>query len=158
MKPFRYLRDPLFLVCLGLYFINRLVLKPFIPNPISQSYLNDLICIPFWVPIMLWTMRVIRIRRDDRPPLAHEILIPLIIWSIAFELIAPYSDRYRGLAYSDPLDILCYACGALIAGLFWQAWYRMPESEFPSSPPSPTPAETENPSARSQPSGTRSTR
>jgi hypothetical protein len=73
---YRYLKDPLFLFCLGLYFINRWVLKPYFPNEISRSYLNDLICLPFWVPIMLFIMRKTGLRGDDAPPRACELLSP----------------------------------------------------------------------------------
>ena len=51
-----YLKDPLFLFCLLLYGVNRWILKPYVPNGFSQNFLNDLICIPFWVPIMLLLM------------------------------------------------------------------------------------------------------
>lgn len=124
MKPYGYLRDPLFVFCVILYFLNRLVAKPYLPNTFSQSYLNDVICIPFWVPIMLFVMRRIGWRRDDRPPASYEILIPLLIWSYVFESVAPYSERFRGLAFGDPTDIMCYASGALVAAVFWRAWYK----------------------------------
>lgn len=124
MKPFRYLCDPLFLACLALYFINRLILKPYLPNAFSRFYLNDVICIPFWVPIMLFTMRILHLRRDDLPPRAHEILIPLLLWSWLFEVVAPRSAAFRGLAFGDPTDVLCYSLGALISGLWWGYWHR----------------------------------
>ncbi len=123
-RPFRYLRDPVFLACLAIYFINRLVLKPYLPNVVSQNYLNDLICIPFWVPIMLFTMRRLGLRRHDRPPGAAEVLVPLLVWSWLFESVAPYSERYRGLAFGDPLDILCYVVGAFGAVIGWDLYYR----------------------------------
>lgn len=127
MKPFRYLRDPLFLACLVVYFVNRWLFKHYLPNTFSQSYLNDVICIPFWLPIMLFTMRKIGLRRNDRPPAAHEILIPLLIWSYVFECVAPYTKTFRGLAFGDPVDILCYTTGALTAAVFWWFWYRHPQ-------------------------------
>lgn len=120
---FKYLRDPLFVCCFVLYFVNRWVLKPWLPNTFSQNYLNDLICIPFWVPIMLWMMRRLRMRTDDAPPRASEILIPLILWSAVFELWVPRLDSFRTLAFSDHVDILFYAIGALLAALFWKRWY-----------------------------------
>jgi hypothetical protein len=123
MKPFGYWRDPLFLFCFGLYFLNRLVLKPYCPNTFSQSYLNDVICIPFWLPPMLFLMRKIGWRADDRPPGASEILIPLLVWSWVFESVAPYTDPFRGLAVGDPSDIFCYTVGAFAAAVFWRFWY-----------------------------------
>lgn len=124
MKPFRYLRDPLFLACVGIYFINRLVLKPYLPNPVSQFYLNDILCIPFWVPIMLFSLRKVHLRSDDNPPASYEVLIPLILWSMIFEVVAPFTNAFRGLAFCDPLDILCYTLGALGSGIFWRCWHQ----------------------------------
>jgi hypothetical protein len=120
---YRYLRDPLFLFCFALYFANRWFLKPMVSNPISERYLNDLICIPFWIPIMLFVLRRLRLRADDSPPKSHEILIPLILWSFVFELWLPYTTLFLGRAVSDPVDILFYCLGALIAALFWGHWY-----------------------------------
>ncbi len=120
---FRYLRDPLFLFCLALYFVNRWALKPLSPHPFFHSYLNDLICIPFWVPIVLFALRKLRLRRDDRVPQSYEILIPLVIWSLVFELLLPSMGPFAGVAFTDHLDVLCYALGAAFASAFWGAWY-----------------------------------
>ncbi len=121
---FLYLRDPLFVGCLGVYFINRWVFKPFFPNSFSHNYLNDLICIPFWVPIMLWLMRKARLRIDDTPPQWYEILLPLIVWAVVFEIIVPGLKPFERLAHADLLDIFFYVLGALIAALFWGWRYR----------------------------------
>ena len=124
--PFRYLRDPLFLACVVLYFANRWLLKPqfhhgWFGNFVHGS-LNDVICIPFWVPIMVWLLHILHLRGTNAPPTATEILVPLIMWSWYFELILPRVPYFRHLAFCDPSDILCYAVGALIAAVFWQ-WY-----------------------------------
>ncbi len=121
---FKYLRDPLFLLCFVLYFTNRWLLKPLVPNTFSQNYLNDLICIPFWVPIMLWTMRRIGLRSTDDPPGGSEILIPLILWSALFELWVPRMGPFTELAFSDHIDILFYTIGGLLAALLWKWGYR----------------------------------
>ena len=120
---FRYLRDPLFVFCLALYFVNRWILKPYFSNEFSRSWLNDVICIPFWVPIMLFMMRKIGLRRDDAPPRANEILIPLLLWSWVFEAYLPFTATFRHLATSDYLDILAYTIGAFLAAIFWKIWY-----------------------------------
>lgn len=120
---FRYLRDPLFLFCVGLYFFNRWVMKPYFPNEFCRSYLNDVICIPFWVPIMLFLLRKLGLRKDDVVPRASEILIPLLVWSWVFEIYLPSTNSFNGLATSDYLDILAYTVGCFIAALFWKFWY-----------------------------------
>jgi glycopeptide antibiotics resistance protein len=122
---YKYLRDPLFVFCFALYFANRWLFKPLLPNTFSQCYFNDLICVPFWVPIMLYVMRWLRLRTDDAPPQTHEIVIPLILWSLLFEFSLPYTQLLRGRAISDHMDILFYTLGGLLAALFWKRWYRV---------------------------------
>ena len=121
---FRYLADPLFLVCLVLYFVNRCALKQVVEDGFLHDHLNDLICIPFWVPIMVFLMRKVRLRGDDAPPRAEEILIPLVMWSAIFELYLPRLAYFAHLSVSDPLDVLCYTMGALLASVVWQVTYR----------------------------------
>ena len=120
---FRYLRDPLFRICVAAYFLNRLVLKPLLPDSFCHTHLNDLLCIPFWLPIMLWVMRQLRLRPDDAPPQAHEILVPLLLWSVVFELLLPATPMFRDLSFADPWDVVAYVCGALVAAIWWRAWY-----------------------------------
>ena len=132
--PYKYLRDPLFLFCLVLYFINRWILKPHFAMPFLHNSLNDLICIPFWVPIMLWEMRKTGLRSDDAPPQWYEIIIPLIVWSIVFEIIVPQIPFFRHLAIADPEDIMYYTLGAFAASLFWRVWYSEKRADKASSP------------------------
>jgi hypothetical protein len=124
--PFRYLKDPLFLVCLALYFANRWVLKPFFPNEFSNCYLNDVICLPFWVPIMLFLMRRTGLRTNDEAPSGMEMIIPLLLWSCIFELFLPRLAFFKGLATSDYRDILCYTVGTTIAASVWRFCYHRP--------------------------------
>lgn len=126
VRDFAYLADPLFVGCLAAYALNRWVLKPLVPNAFSQGYFNDLICIPFWVPLMLAGLRTLGLRRDAGPPRAPEILIPLVVWSATFEVVLPGIDVFEGVAFGDHLDVLCYALGALGAVLFWNRWYGVP--------------------------------
>jgi hypothetical protein len=121
---FKYLRDPLFLFCVGLYFLNRFVLKPYVPLSFFRNHLNDVICIPFWVPIMLYMMRKCRLRGDDDPPRSYEILVPLILWSFVFEVWLPTTSLFHGLAFADPMDVLSYVVGALLAAILWKWSYR----------------------------------
>ena len=78
--PLRYLRDPLFLSCVVFYFVNRLLLKPHVHGGVMgtliHGYVNDLICLPFWVPIMVWMMHKTGLRASDAAPQATEILAP----------------------------------------------------------------------------------
>ncbi len=125
-RSFRYLTDPLFLAVLVLYFVNRLVFKRMISGGFIHNHLNDLLCIPFWVPIMLWIMRRLRMRWHDRPPMLAEVVIPLTIWSAMFEIFLPRINMPGEQPFvADPADVLWYAVGALLAVVFWHYWYRM---------------------------------
>ena len=127
---FFYLRDPLFLTCLVLYFVNRWILKSIWSSGFVHNHLNDLICIPFWVPIMVWSQKRLGFRESDGPPLASEILIPLFVWSWFFEFILPAVAIFSTPFVSDYLDIIYYSAGALLASVFWSWWYRdRPPSE-----------------------------
>ncbi len=121
---FRYLTAPLFLFCLVLYFLNRFLIKRFVPGGFFHDHLNDLICIPFWVPIMVLLLRKVGLRGNDDPPGADEILIPLVMWSAIFELYLPHVRHFERLATADPTDILFYTLGALAASVIWQVTYR----------------------------------
>src|SRR5579883_1666349 len=120
---FRYLRDPLFLVCVATYFVNRFVLKAVWKGGFVHDHLNDLICIPFWVPLMLFGQRCLRLRDTDAPPRPAEIVIPLIVWSWAFEIVLPAAGWFGKWCVADYLDIFWYTVGALFASLWWRWWY-----------------------------------
>ena len=83
--PFRYLTDPLFLLCFGLYWVNFCLELLGLNIPLLRSYLNDVVCIPFWIPIMLRAQKGLGVRDHDRPPEALEVVIPLVMWAALFE-------------------------------------------------------------------------
>lgn len=121
--PFAYLRDPLFLICFSGYWLNRALECYGIRHPIVSSYFNDLICVGFWIPPMIWAHRRLGIRDHDAVPMAHEIAIPLVIFGLIFEVLLPITPGWTGIAIADPYDILCYAMGGLIAAMFWRCRY-----------------------------------
>jgi hypothetical protein len=120
---FRYLRDPLFLLCVITYFVNRLILKVIWKDGFVHEHLNDLSCIPFWVPIMLFVQRKLGLREREDSPQPSEIVISLIVWSWIFEILLPATGWLGERCVSDYLDIVFYTLGALLAGLFWRWWY-----------------------------------
>jgi hypothetical protein len=117
MRPFRYLRDPLFLACCVAYAVNRWLLKPHLPGAFLHSYFNDLLLIPCALPPVLLAHRRLNLRSHDDPPQPGEILFQLIVWSILFEGIGPYLMPHTT---GDPWDVVAYLAGGLLAGLFWQ--------------------------------------
>jgi hypothetical protein len=122
---FRCLADPLFVFCVALYFVNRFLIKRFVPVAFFHDHLNDLICIPLWVPIMLFLLRKVGLRKGDGPPRADEILIPVVMWSAIFELYLPHVRYFEHLATADYVDVLYYTIGALAASAVWQVVYRI---------------------------------
>lgn len=123
---FGYLRDPLFLCAVAVYAANRWWIKPLGDSGFFGNHLNDLICIPFLVPPMLYGARLFRLRRHDRPPEIHEIVAPVIVWSILFEIVFPQHAYWSRGTTSDHRDILFYALGALGATIFWTRYYHEP--------------------------------
>jgi hypothetical protein len=132
--PFLYLRDPLFVLCLVTYFVNRLAFKVIWKEGFVHEHLNDLICIPFWVPIMLFAQRRLGLRAGDASPRPGELVIPLIVWSWVFEILLPQAGSLGAWCTADHLDILYYSLGALGAGLFWKWWYGGSAAESPGPP------------------------
>lgn len=126
---FQYLKDPLFLACFGTYWVHRFAADFGFSTPLLRSYLNDLVCMGFWIPIMLWTQRVLKLRAHDDPPHSYEVVIPLVLWAVVFEVILPMTSLWNDRTIPDPFDVLCYAVGGLAAVLFWGWWYRSREQE-----------------------------
>ena len=125
---FAYLRDPLFIFSLVLYVANRWLIEPNVAPGFFHNHLNDLICIPFLVPPMLFCARRLGMRPHDRPPQIHEIIIPLIGWSILFEIVFPQHSYWGRYTTGDHRDILFYALGAMGATAFWACYYRVEAS------------------------------
>jgi hypothetical protein len=123
---FRYTGDGLFMVAVVLYLLNRFLLKPACAahTGFFQSYFNDLLCVPFWLPLVLLLTRRIGFRDHDRPPDLWEIGFYLTIWSIVFELLCPLRAELFHDTVADPWDVVCYAAGALLGGLHWNFGWR----------------------------------
>src|ERR1043165_1488045 len=116
MQRFRYCRDPLFFVGCVAYAINRWLLKPHTSNGFFHGYFNDLWLIPCALPPILWLHRRLGLRRNDNHPQISEISLHLIFWSVLFEYIGP---KFMPHTVGDPLDVLAYTVGALVAGTWW---------------------------------------
>lgn len=115
--PFRYWRDPLFLMGSAAYAINRVLVPAALQAPWWRGHFADLLLIPVGLPLWLWLERRIGWRRDDGMPRWREIAFVLVAWTVAAELIAP---RLFAHATGDGWDGLAYACGAVAAGLLWR--------------------------------------
>jgi hypothetical protein len=116
MRRFLYLRDPLFLTGCAAYAVNRWLVKPHVHTGLFHSHFNDLWLIPCALPPILWLHRRLDLRSHDNEPQISEIIPHLIFWSALFEWIGP---KFVPHTTGDPLDMLAYAVGALLAGLWW---------------------------------------
>ena len=119
-RAFAYLRDPVFLTGLALYAVNRLLIKPHLQaySPFFHGHLDDCLVVPVLLPIFLLVYRQLGLRPDDAPPRWWEIAGHVAAWSLFFKGVGP-ALFHRSVA--DPIDLLCYAGGGLVA---WRLWRR----------------------------------
>jgi hypothetical protein len=115
---FGYWRDPVFLVCLAVYVVNRLLIKPSLHHysPLFHGHLNDTLTVPVALPIYLFVYRKIGFRPDDEPPRWWEVLLHAIVWDVFFEWFGP---RVLHHGVYDPIDIGCLLGGGLVAWIIW---------------------------------------
>ncbi len=115
---FGYWRDPLFLVCLGTYAVNRLFIKPHLHHysPLFHGHLNDTLTVPVALPIYLWVYRFIGLRPDDAYPRWWEVALHVAVWDVFFEWFGPH---YLHHGAGDPLDNISIAGGGLAAWIIW---------------------------------------
>lgn len=117
MKPFGYARDPLCLLAIALYALNRWALKPHLSSGFMHDHFNDLLLIPAALPLVLWVQRKLNWRLHDAPPRWTEIVLHLGIWGVICEVAGP---RIAAHATGDWRDLVAYTVGAALAGLWWQ--------------------------------------
>jgi hypothetical protein len=105
-----------------------MVFKPLSSVAFFHNHLNDLLCVPFWVPIMLVGLRRLGLRTHDGRPNASEIIVPLIIWAAVFEIFLPTWGPLKDVAFADFRDVFFYTLGASIAAFFWAKYYFRPHA------------------------------
>lgn len=116
MKPFAYGRDPLCLIAIGLYALNRWVLKPALEVPFLESHFNDVLLIPAALPLVLWLQRRLKWRTHDQYPDTREIALHLFVWGLIAEVAGPHLFDH---ATGDWRDLIAYTTGAIVSGLWW---------------------------------------
>ena len=117
--PFRYLRDPLFLTCFGVYWINQYLFKPNFDDPFLHESFSNLLCVPILVPLFVSGTKMLGLRPDDRPPQINEILLPLLVWSITIQVVFPGLSGWSDWVINDSMDIAWYCTGAVVAAFWW---------------------------------------
>ncbi len=116
MNRFRYAFDPLCLLACAAYGVNRWIVPHAWKGWFLKDYFDDILFIPAALPLILWLQRRTGLRPTDVRPRWSEIIFHLVVWSVAAEVIAPH---FFARAVGDPWDVVAYAGGALVAGLFW---------------------------------------
>jgi hypothetical protein len=118
-RSFRYLADPVCIFSLALYALNRHVLKPHhIGGWFTHGYFNDVLCLPLFVPVILYAQHLVGVRKHFGYPRFWEIALNWAVFTIVFQLIIPkYPKTF--IAAGDPYDILAYFAGGAIAGIYW---------------------------------------
>jgi len=116
VKPFRYLRDPLFLGCCLLYAVNRWAAKPHFHSTFVHSWFNDALLIPCALPLVLRIHAWLGWREQDAIPGAWEIIAHIAGWSVLFEVMGPHLVPH---ATGDVLDVVAYTVGAAAAYVWW---------------------------------------
>ena len=117
MKKFRYARDWVCCVSCVLYATNRWGVPEEAKNEFLLDHFNDLLLIPAALPLMLWLERRLGLRETDAMPAWSEVLLHLVVWSVAAEVVGP---RIFPHAVGDVWDVAAYTAGALVATLIWQ--------------------------------------
>lgn len=120
---FGYLADPICIASLLIYVVNRWYWKPrHIGGWFTHGYLNDVLCLPLFLPMILRAQQILGLRRHDDYPRLWEVLQHWAIFSIVFEVIIPrFPSRFDSTA--DPFDVLAYLAGGLLAWAWW-SWRR----------------------------------
>ncbi len=123
MKPYSPARDALWLASVALVVLNKVWIKPNFSGVLWHSFLNDLLCLPVWMPFCVWAFARLKLR-DSSPPRALEIAVCLLFWSIVFEVVLPRTTIFGRFGPGDPLDVLAYAIGGFFGWLWWQHLQR----------------------------------
>lgn len=117
MNRFRYGCDPLCLLASASYAVNRWLVPAALKGAFLRGHFADVLLIPAALPPMLWLQRRVGLRERDDAPAWGEIALHLVVWAIAAEVVAPH---WFTRATGDAWDVLAYAGGALVSGLWWQ--------------------------------------
>ena len=118
-RRFQYLGDPVCIAAAIIYLVNRLYLKPHaMSGTFGEWYLNDVLCLPLFLPVILYVQRRMEVRFHDGPPRLWEVLQQWAIFSVLFEVILPRFPQYFRTT-GDPWDVVAYLVGGMAAWLWW---------------------------------------
>jgi hypothetical protein len=113
MMNFKTLRHPLVFVSILLFLVHQIIEKGFNYSiPISDAYLDDLVCMPIILgigtQIIQWIHPVKSLYFLDK----NAIILTVIFYSILFEGILPFVNP--SIYIVDWVDIVMYSVGAIL--------------------------------------------
>jgi hypothetical protein len=121
-RPFRYIDDPICVGSMALYVLNRWVLKPHhIGGWLVHDYLNDLLCLPIFMPIILRLQSALGIRRHHLQPTFFELIHNWVIFSVLYYFVFPRLSAFSSVA--DPWNSVAYLVGGIAAYVCWRFFY-----------------------------------
>ena len=119
---FRYFADPVCVGALLVYLTNRWILKPTgLAGWFGRDYVNDLLCLPLVVPVILYVQSTLGIRPRDRLPTWWEVLHNAVVFAVVYEVVLPRSAAFRTVA--DAWDVVAYLAGGSAAYVLWRWRY-----------------------------------
>ena len=115
-RPF--FEEPVFACGLGVYLLNRFVLKPWLgpENAFFHGQLNDLLLVPCALPPICYLYSRLGLRKREGVPTWGEIGLHWLIWSAFFEGLGPWMF---GQGTGDLWDVVAYGVGGVLAGAAW---------------------------------------
>ncbi len=116
MRRFRYAFDPLCVLAILAYALNRWVVSPRLDWPFLSGSFADLLLIPAALPPVLWVQRRLGLRAHGRFPTALEIVGHWLVWSTICEGLGPL---FFPRAVADWKDVAAYAVGGLLSWIVW---------------------------------------
>jgi hypothetical protein len=106
-----------------IYLLNRFVLKPHhIGGWFTHEYLNDVLCLPIFLPIILRLQSSLGIRRHDLPPTFFEVIQNWAVFTLVYQLLLPRFPVF--VTAGDPWDSLAYLVGGMAAYVYWNGYCR----------------------------------
>ena len=120
---FRYVDDPICIASMFIYVLNRYVLKPHhVGGWLVHDYLNDLLCLPIFLPVILRFQSALGIRRHHGPPTLFEVFHNWAIFSVLYYFVFPRLSAFSSAA--DPWNSVAYLIGGLASYGLWKYLYR----------------------------------
>ena len=108
------LTNQIFLIALAVFAIYHFVpVQPYLP--VFQYYLDDLLCLPLILTLILFVHRTFRISSESFILPRSHILISLTLLAGVFEIFLP---RITLGFTADLYDVIAYGSGAAIFDLF----------------------------------------